>query len=317
MDARLLDRFMAYLGGAPTTGPSIYLLAERPAARARYAPRSINQILAAIKRFYAMLGIYAESGVDLSTTDPVRPWDKPFKGALWHIQRRKGVKREKRRRTVAPTQQTPRLTPEQVLKLINVCTNMRDVLLLVVCYNTGARIGEVLGLRHSDINHQDCIISLYKREDNENGARAKSWTPRHVPVNPYVIRMYEDYLVSDEYRAAFETGSDYVFTNIFEGRIGRALTYDAAQQLCRALRKRARLHFTWHWFRHTHLSECIASGYDLLQVADRAGHADINTTNEFYKHLFDHEYKRKYLQSDAAVRDQLRRLQEERLDRAV
>lgn len=318
MTVRHMDRFVSWLQGAATTGPTVLLLRDDiDPAEPRFAPRSINQIHSALKRFYHMLDLYEQSGIDLAVTQGRKPWDNPYRGFLWHIERRKAVRKSKRRQKGVVTAPTPRLSPEQVLALINACRCMRDVLLIVILYNSGLRIGEALGLRHSDIDHGSKLISVYKRRDNENGARAKSERPRHIPVNPYVVNMYEDYLVSEEYRPSFEAGSDYLFTNIEEGAIGRALTYETALDLCRRLRRRVGFHWTWHWLRHTHISECIAQGYSLLEAAERAGHSDIQVTNDFYKHLFDHEYKRRYLKSDGLVRDRLRQMEEERRARGA
>ena len=35
-----------------------------------------------------------------------------------------------------------------------------------------------------------------------------------MPVYDYVLNMYVDYLTSDEYLPAFESGAEYVFANV-------------------------------------------------------------------------------------------------------
>lgn len=40
----------------------------------------------------------------------------------------------------------------------------------------------------------------------------------------YVMDMYIDYVTSNEYARAFESGTIYVFCNVIQGRIGRALS---------------------------------------------------------------------------------------------
>ena len=56
----------------------------------------------------------------------------------------------------------------------------------------------------------------------KNGARAKSKRARAIPVMPYLLEMYEDYITSTEYLAAFESGTEYVFCNVKKGRIGKS-----------------------------------------------------------------------------------------------
>ena len=155
---------------------------------------------------------------------------------------------------------------------------MRDAFLVTLLYNTGMRIGEALGLRHTDVDIEDCVIWVIPRDDNENGARAKSRRARAIPSMQYLFNMYEDYMTSEEYLAAFESGSEYVFCNVNRGRIGRALSRSYVENLKNYLIKRTGLVFTWHQFRHTHASEAIADGHGLLAVADRLGHASPQTT---------------------------------------
>lgn len=91
-----------------------------------------------------------------------------------------------------------RLDPEVVLSLIKSCHLIRDSFLIVLLYNTGMRIGEALGLRHSDIDISKGLFWVAPRSDNQNGARAKSRKARAIPVLRFVIDMYEDYMTSDQ-----------------------------------------------------------------------------------------------------------------------
>lgn len=102
------------------------------------------------------------------------------------------------------------------------------------------------------------------------------------------MRMCEDHIASDECLGAFETGTDFVFCNVRQGRIGRGLTEANACEMQRGLVRRSGVEFAWHRFRHTHASEAIAQGYSLLDVADRLGRASPQTTSAIYKHREAH-----------------------------
>ena len=131
---------------------------------------------------------------------------------------------------------------------------MQDAFLIALLYNTGVRIGEALGLQHTDIDLKNKVIWIIPRDDNENGARAKSKRTRGIHVHDYLINMYEDYLTSEEYSSAFETGSKFIFCNIKYGIIGRALSFNYVNKHKTYLIRRSQVHFTWHMFRHTHAS---------------------------------------------------------------
>jgi integrase/recombinase XerD len=58
-------------------------------------------------------------------------------------------------------------------------------------------VGQVLGLRHSDISVEDGAIQIVPRDDNPNGARAKTRHPYTIPGMEDLMRLYTDYLVED------------------------------------------------------------------------------------------------------------------------
>jgi len=203
-------------------------------------------------------------------------------------------------------------TPEQVMQIVEAATVTRDAFLVVLLYVTGMRIGEARSLLHEDFKTGENVIWVTPRK-LENGARVKSGKARPIPVPGFIMRMYEDYLASDEYLDAFESGSDFVFCNIRKGRIGRGLSEDAVYEIQDALIRRSGIKFSWHIFRHTHASEAIAQGYSLLDVADRLGHASPQTTNSIYKHLFNAEYRKMKLNGHADLEGRLDNLKRQAL----
>jgi len=65
------------------------------------------------------------------------------------------------------------LTDEQIAAILRACTHLRDQFLLALLAETGVRIGQALGLRHSDFVSRDRQVRIVPRADNANGARAK------------------------------------------------------------------------------------------------------------------------------------------------
>src|SRR5690606_38953187 len=116
-----------------------------------------------------------------------------------------------------------RLKPEQVLKIIEAASLMRDAFLVVLLYTTAIRIGDARGLLHEDFRLEENVIGVTPRLHGNN-ARVKNGKARPIPVLDFVMTMYEDYVASDESLPAFETGTNYVFCNIAKAQIGRGLT---------------------------------------------------------------------------------------------
>ena len=121
-------------------------------------------------------------------------------------------------------------------------------------YESGMRVGQLLGLRHADIRSYDGEIEIIPRA-NSNGALAKSRSPYTVHVSKEAMELYADYLVH-EYQ---ETTHDYVFVNQWSGRIGAPMTYSTVIDLFRKLSARAGINATPHMFRHTHATDLLLS----------------------------------------------------------
>ena len=189
------------------------------------------------------------------------------------------------------------LTKDDVKKLIDSCNNIRDKFLVCLLYETGIRIGELLGLRHEDIYSKGINeIHITNRLDNFNEARAKTGD-RVIHISKELMRLYSDYLV-EEYPESLD--SDYVFVNCWSEPIGAPITKDNVNGLFRRLTKKTGIKVYPHLLRHTHATELIRAGWDMAHVQKRLGHADVQTTINTYVHLTDadlsEEYQ-KYLQT--------------------
>ena len=68
---------------------------------------------------------------------------------------------------------------------------------MALAFGTGMRIGQILGLRHSDICVEKAEIQIIPRTDNPNGARAKSRFDHTIPVREDLLELYIDYLVQE------------------------------------------------------------------------------------------------------------------------
>ena len=132
-------------------------------------------------------------------------------------------------------------------------------------------------MRHNDIAAAECEVTLRCR-DNANGARAKSGNSRTVPVSADLIRLYAVYL-HVEYG---DLDSDYVFVNLWGHPRGYPLTYAAAYDLVRRLRRRIGIDFDPHWLRHSAATRMLRNGISIEVVARLLGHSSVATTSSIY-----------------------------------
>jgi integrase/recombinase XerD len=254
-------------------------VAVLPSVEAAVSASTVNRKLSAVSAFYQH---QVRHGVDLG--ELLVTWGPPGRRGGWrpflhHVAKDK----PQPRRTVAlkVAKKLPRvLTAAEVQAILDACTRLRDRFLFAVLYETGMRIGEALGLRHSDIDAAACEVTVVPR-DNDNGARSKSREQRAIPVRAGLVRLYADYL-HGEYG---DLDSDYVFVNIFAEPRGRALSYPAAYDLVKRLRKRTGIDFDPHWCRHTHATRSLRDGVPVEVVSTLLGHSSITTTLEIYGHL--------------------------------
>lgn len=173
------------------------------------------------------------------------------------------------------------LSLEEVATLLAACERLRDRFLFALLAETGMRIGQALGLRHSDFVSRRREVSIVPRADNVNGARAKTPVVTTVPVSTPLVRLYSDYM-HVEYGTL---DSDYVFVNLWSEPVGSPLRYQAVAKLVERLRRRTGVFFTPHMLRHTRATELIRAGVAIEVVSTMLTHRSVTTTSETYVHL--------------------------------
>ena len=172
------------------------------------------------------------------------------------------------------------LSLSQVEAILRAQRRLRDRFLFALLFQTGMRVGQALGLRHEDVVTWENRIEIVWREDNANGARSKGGEGS-VPVAAALMRLYGEYM-HVEYGAL---ESDYVFVNLWGGRVGRPLTYATVNDVVLATRRRVGFHFTPHSFRHTYATLNRRAGVPLEVVSQLITHRSVQTTHAIYTHL--------------------------------
>jgi integrase len=163
----------------------------------------------------------------------------------------------------------------------------------VVLAGSGLRVGELLGLRLSDVDFLRRSIRVERQRLQSNQiAPLKSRTSRRtVPVGQVVIDVLAAHL------AAYPPTADALFTD----ELREPLTYRRWKRLLSDATKAVEVDVTSHSFRHFAASALISGGASVKQVQSFLGHASAVITLRTYAHLWPGDEDRTRNVLDAAL----------------
>lgn len=220
--------------------------------------RTRNNRLAAIRTFFNYIaGELPDNMFQISQilAIPQKRWNQPL---LSHLER------------------------DEIEALINstaTCTwnGERDRTMLLLLYNTGARVSEVTHLQRRDVDlHRQHTVHFYGKGRKE----------RVIPLWPKTVRQLKIWLTKIPLTES---------TPLFPNRFGEPLTRSGVRQRvfvaqqramkhCPSLRKRK---ITPHTLRHTTAMHLLQSGVDLSLIALWLGHEQIDTTHHYMEANLD------------------------------
>jgi integrase len=186
------------------------------------------------------------------------------------------------------------LSPEQVAEVIKRVTGRTLRPIVALALATGARRGELLALRIGDFDQAANTIRIERSlEQTKAGLRFKPPKTRHgrrtISLPPFVAAELRAHLVrTQELRLSLGMGradaGDLLFPRWDNGKVRSPhwLTQKFAL-LMEALNIKG---VTFHSLRHTHASQLIASGMDVLTISRRLGHGSPAITLSVYGHMF-------------------------------
>lgn len=156
---------------------------------------------------------------------------------------------------------------------------------------TGARRGEILGLKWKHVDFKGCKIYicnavLYSPERGvyEDTPKTKK-SIRLVSVPKETIELLKE-LRQEQLKRQDETGvvTEFVFCQ----KIGTPMHPDSVTDWLNKFSKRHDLpHLNPHAFRHTMASLLINEGVDIVSVSARLGHENPSTTANVYAHIIE------------------------------
>lgn len=234
----------------------------------------------------------AAAGYAPNTVDRVRATIRAALGLAWknalvgeNVAQRVSVPKKVKKDVVF-------LQPDEAQRLIEAASGDRVRNLIVIALYTGMRIGEVTGVRWSDVDFEKQTLrvrvqlqrvesKLVLRELKSNSSR------RNLPLIEEALEALRDEKAEQILRSAsLGDGSPNPLNLVFLNEDGRPMDQKWVHKRLKAILARAELpDVSFHGLRHTAASLMVAGGVQLSLVKDQLGHSTIALTSGTYAHM--------------------------------
>ncbi len=171
------------------------------------------------------------------------------------------------------------LNPEQINTFLGKVTHQKYYLVFLTAIMTGARQGELLGLKWSDIDFQKKQVQIRRTFNHGRFFEPKTkGSTRNIDLSPVVVRELAQWKLinsggDDELVFPNEEGNPIDCLNMVKRFFYPALK--AAE--CPRVR--------FHDLRHTYASLLIEQGENIKYISSQLGHTNPTTTLNIYAHL--------------------------------
>jgi site-specific recombinase XerD len=220
----------------------------------------------------------------------VRYIQKQMPEHLYEFQKILNIPDKKCAKTVVPF-----LTGDEMQILLaqpdpNTKEGFRDLTLLVVMYDTAARVQELIDLKVRDVRLEKPVVITLHGKGNKI---------RTVPVTSKAHDLLKSYLKYRNANSGVSDGDQYVFVNQKKQQLSRwGISYIIHKYVTMAESQpgfNIKFPVTPHVFRHSKSVHLLQSGVNLIYIRDFLGHADVSTTQIYAK--ADTETKRKMIEA--------------------
>ena len=219
-----------------------------------FKPRSIYRMIESIRQFYKFL--IAENFIK---TDPTIYLTAPK----------------------VPIILPDMLTNEEVTKLLNSVSesdnlSIRNRAMLELLYATGLRVSELINLKFSNIDIEECFVKIFGKGNKE----------RLVPFGQKAQLYLKRYL-----RVRKNTKSEFIFLTRLNKPISRIEFWRQLKQI--AIKAGIMKNITPHTLRHSFATHLLTGGADIRFVQEMLGHSSISTT-QIYTHISQERLKEQH-----------------------
>jgi integrase len=298
-----VEDLQRYMHGVAGDVDGVYGLAWRRKEQRPLGRSAAGNVATIVKAYYVHLASVGQADPDLAealtgaTVGPIPGRSRRY------VERNPLAPKKHARRA--------RFLADEVVQSIfepGVLTTARDVMIVTWLHDGGFRVGGLCGLRFSDLHlvrHHPCgqrlepHVHIIARDDNPNGARAKSYYGSDAPlsvdgyvvdgviraVSPDMISTFYAYLL-DEYRPIQGlVDHEQILIHLGGRTPGRSLTTSGVRKILRRACKRAGLNIriTPHAFRHKAAAAFYAAtDFNAEMVAQEFGWATPEMVTDLY-----------------------------------
>ena len=261
--------------------------------KAKRTEKTVNLTITVVTNFYDYL--YRTEEINNDMVDKLMKQvftgsHRHYKSFLHHVNKDKPSSKNILK-IKEPRRKVKVLTKEEMQRVYDATTNIRDEFLIKLLYETGLRIGEALSLFIEDIvfdHNKGHRIKLVDRGELSNGAMLKTGE-REIHISQELIDLFDDYAydILDE----LEIDTNFVFVKLRGKNKGQPLEYQDVSDLFKRLKKKTGIDVHAHLLRHTHATIYYQTTKDIKQVQERLGHSQIQTTMNMYLHPSDEDIR--------------------------
>jgi len=152
---------------------------------------------------------------------------------------------------------------------------LRDLTLLAMTYDTGARVSEITNLKYKDIRLNAPPIVKLTGKGNKT---------RIVPLLPQTLKYLTEHIARQHIELS-ESLECHVFTNHSNEMLSRSGVKYILDKYVTAGRANSPLLFsdkiTPHTLRHSKAMHMLQAGNNIVYIRDILGHSDLNTTERY------------------------------------
>jgi integrase len=303
-DTLTLEDLRRYMHGVTgQAGGGVYGIAWRDPDQKPLGTSAACNVATIVKAYY----------LRLSASEKVNPGLVAALTSGGALERPANSRRAVEKNPLAPKRSArrPRFLPDEVVEALfqkDVLSTARDVMIVTWLHDGGLRVGGLCGLRFCDlhlIRHHPCgqradpHIHIVGRDDNPNGARAKSYVAPGAAmssdgyvldgviraVSPDMVSTFYAYLLDEYYPAQHLADHQQVLIHGHGVTPGAALTTAAVRKMLRRACERADLSMrvTPHAFRHKAAAAFYAeSDFNAEMVAQEFGWASPEMVTDLY-----------------------------------
>ena len=198
-----------------------------------------------------------------------------------------------------PATEAPVLQLAEIPQMFDAVRDRSLYPIAVVALGTGMRRGELCALRWQDVNLDAATLRVERslEQTRKSGLRFKEPKStrgrRTISLSPAVVaELRKHWAAQQEQRLSLGLGGSPRDGLVFADWDGSPWAPDRLSDNFADTMKAAGLpHVTLHTLRHTHASQLIRSGVDVVTVSRRLGHATATVTLNVYGHLITTEDK--------------------------